>query len=161
MLPKIDTPVYTIKLLSTGESLKVKPYTVKQEKTLLVALESRDVDQIFESILTVIQDCLVDNTIDVRSLASFDVEGLFVAIRSRSVGEGVKLKIKCDQCETMNEHGFDLSEFHISSPPIYDYKVKLSSTIGFVAKYPSLTDMKGIINESKSAVDQLILVAAV
>lgn len=159
MLPKIDVPIYTIKLLSTGQDVRVTPYTVKQEKTLLLALESKDFDQIIEAILAAIQGCVVDD-VDVRTLPSFDVEALFVAIRSKSVGEGVQLKIKCEKCEAFNENAFDLTDFRLSGEVVKDYNVKVTPGVGFVAKYPSLTDMKGILDPSKSAIDQIILIAA-
>lgn len=159
MLPKIDSPVYSTKIQSTGESVRVRPYTVKQEKILLIALESKDVDQIIEAILTVIQDCVLDD-INVRKLPSFDVEGLFVAIRARSVGEKVKLRIKCEKCNAPNDTEHDLTDFELSHKPAEEFKVEISPTIGFATRYPSMSDIKGILDEDKSAIEQVIKVAA-
>lgn len=160
MLPRVDTPSYSILLPSTGQEVRIRPYTVKQEKTLLIALESKSFDQILESILTVVDDCVTSENVNVRVLPSFDLEALFIAIRSKSVGEGVQLRLKCESCEAPNDLSLDLNNHRLSSQPVKDNKIEVTPTIGFVTKYPSLVDLKGIITDDKAAIDQIIGIAA-
>lgn len=102
-LPKLnDVPYYTVVVPSTGVSTRYRPYLVKEEKVLLIALESGDMKQISNATIDLIKNCLEDN-IDIDSLSVFDIEYLFVKIRTKSVGETVNLNFLCSSCDTENE----------------------------------------------------------
>src|SRR6056300_156724 len=102
-LPKLnDVPYYTVVIPSTGVSTRYRPYLVKEEKVLLIALESGDMKQISNATIDLIKNCLEDN-INIDSLSVFDIEYLFVKIRTKSVGETVNLNFLCSSCDTENE----------------------------------------------------------
>ena len=104
-LPKINTPTYELVLPSTGKKIKYRPFLVREEKILIMAMESEDMNQITNAIIQIISDCLLNKDIKVESLATFDMEYLFLNIRAKSVGETVevnvtalmmvKLKLRC------------------------------------------------------------------
>ena len=90
MLPKIATPKYDMIVPSTGESIKYRPYLVKEEKILLIALESQDPEAVETAVLDIIKAC-IESPVDIKKLTTFDVEFMFVTLRSKSVGEGIKI----------------------------------------------------------------------
>ena len=95
MLPKIDVPVYSIKLLSTNKDVKFRPFTVKEEKLFLMANESSDIDTIIDTTKQVLNNCILSD-LDIETLPIFDIEYLFLNIRARSVSEVVELNFKCN-----------------------------------------------------------------
>ena len=95
-LPKIDVPIYSIKLLSNDKTLKFRPFTVKEEKLFLMANESEELDTVVDTIKQVINNCLLDE-FDVDSLPLFEVEHIFLNIRAKSISEIVNLKYKCNK----------------------------------------------------------------
>ena len=97
-LPKINTAKYETTIPSTGRAVEYRPYLVKEEKILMIALESQDQKQVLRAVKDVIESCVFDK-INVNNLAIFDVESLFISLRSKSVGEGVEVNIKCEECE--------------------------------------------------------------
>ena len=117
MLPKIATPKYDMIVPSTGETVTYRPYVVKEEKLLLIALESQSNEAIENAVVDIIKLC-VETPIDVNSLTTFDVEFIFVTLRSKSVGEGIKINPPCEHCEAPNEVKINLS-FLISFYPSF------------------------------------------
>ena len=100
-LPKIATPTYELVLPSSGRKVKYRPFLVKEEKILIMALESEDSKQITSAIKTVIRDCILTRGIKVEKLATFDIEYLFLNVRAKSVGETVEVNVTCpDDGET-------------------------------------------------------------
>ena len=100
-LPKIATPTYELELPSTGQSVKYRPFLVKEEKLLVLALESEDTKQITTAIKSVLKSCVLTKGIKVETLPTFDIEFLFLHIRGKSVGEELELRIICpDDKET-------------------------------------------------------------
>ena len=95
MLPKIDVPIYETKLISTGKTVKFRPFLVKEQKLFLISSQSDDINDMINSVKQVITNCVLDD-IDVDSLATFDIEHLFIQMRARSVGEIVNLKYNCN-----------------------------------------------------------------
>ena len=95
MLPKIDVPIYNVKLLSDGKDVKFRPFTVKEEKLFLMANESEDLITIVDTVKQVLNNCVLSD-FDIDSLPLFDIEHLFLNIRARSIGEVVNLKYKCN-----------------------------------------------------------------
>ena len=101
MLPKIATPKYDMIVPSTGKSITYRPYVVKEEKMLLIAMESQDEKQIENAVMNIIEEC-VESPLDINTLTNFDVEFMFVTLRAKSVGEGIELSPKCQHCEETN-----------------------------------------------------------
>ena len=95
MLPKIDVPVYDLKLISQSKKIRYRPFTVKEEKLFLMANESKEEETIINTVKQVINNCVLDE-IDVDSLPVFDLEYLFINLRAKSVGEEVKLNYQCN-----------------------------------------------------------------
>ena len=94
-LPKIATPTYELELPSTGKLIKYRPFLVKEEKVLILALESQDVKQITLAIKSVLKDCIITKGIKVEDLPSFDIEYIFLNVRGKSVGESIDLVVTC------------------------------------------------------------------
>ena len=98
-LPKIVTPTYELELPSTGETIQYRPFLVKEEKVLVIALESEDTKQITTAIKTVLKNCIKTKGIKVESLPTFDIEYLFLNVRGKSVGETIEVNITCPDDE--------------------------------------------------------------
>ena len=100
-LPKINTPTYELELPSTGKKIKYRPFLVREEKILLMALESEDMKQISSGIIQILNDCILTRGVKVQTLATFDIEYLFLNVRAKSVGESVEVSVTCpDDGET-------------------------------------------------------------
>ena len=112
MLPKLATPKYDMIVPSTGESITYRPYVVREEKVLLIAMESESDIAIENAVTDIIKLC-VESPIKVEDLTNFDVEFMFVTLRSKSVGEGIKVSSKCTECEESNEHKIDLEKIKV------------------------------------------------
>lgn len=135
-LPRLnDTPQYTITIPSTGEEVKFRPYLVKEEKVLLLASETQDIAQILNSIQQTISAC-VENDINIESLSTFDLEYMFMKIRSKSVGEKVEMVIPCPECETPVPFNFDIDEIAVDETD-FDRKVQLTDSISLDLRWPS------------------------
>ena len=137
-LPKIATPQYTLKLPSTGKNIKFRPFLVKEEKLLLMAMETSDENSTIETIKQIIKDC-TNITVPIDSLPTFDIEYIFLKIRSKSVGESSKVLLTApDDGETEVQVEINLAAIEISEDDEHDKTIKLSDTIGMVMRYPSL-----------------------
>ncbi|NBU97630.1 MAG: baseplate protein [Spirochaetia bacterium] len=139
-LPKITTPTYELTLSSNNKKIKYRPYLVKEEKILLLALESEDSQQITNAIKDVLQNCVLTKDIEIDTLPIFDIEYLFLNIRSKSVGEEIDLEVTCpDDNETTVK-----VKIHIDSikapvkPKNYSNKLNVDDSITIEFKYPSL-----------------------
>lgn len=160
-LPKIATPQYTLKLPSTGKQVKYRPFLVKEEKLLLMAMESEDEKQTIATIKSIISDCTdVKGMID--DLPTFDIEYLFLKIRAKSVGESSKVLITCpDDNETDVAVDIDLSAVEVVTDPQHNKKIELTDSVGIVMKYPSLdTFVKMNITGTGNEIDQVFDLAA-
>ncbi len=138
-LPKIATPTYELELPSTGESIQYRPFLVKEEKVLVIALESEDTKQITTAIKTVIKNCIKTKGIKVDSLPTFDIEYLFLNIRGKSVGEEIEVNIICPDDEvTEVSVTIDIDSIKIQKSDDHTNKIQLDDDIMMVMKYPSL-----------------------
>lgn len=139
-LPKInDVPKYTLTVPSTKKKITYRPFFVKEQKVLLIALESQDEDQILKATTDMIASCVEDN-INVTKLPTFDVEYIFTKIRSKSVGETSKVNIACSSCNEYNEVEINLEDIKIDIPS-KNNEIKLNDNYTLVMKYPSYTDI--------------------
>ncbi len=138
-LPKIATPTYELELPSTGQSVNYRPFLVKEEKLLVLALESEDTKQITTAIKAVLKSCVLTKGIKVEHLPTFDIEFLFLHIRGRSVGEEVELNVICpDDKETQVKVTLDLDDIKVEKNEEHEGKIKLDDNLMMELKYPSL-----------------------
>ena len=138
-LPKIATPTYELELPSTGETVQYRPFLVKEEKLLVIALESDDAKQITTAIKTVIKNCVITKGIKVEQLPTFDIEYLFLNIRGKSVGEDIEVNIVCpDDEETQVAVNINLDDINVQKSDDHTDKIKLDESIMMQMKYPSL-----------------------
>jgi hypothetical protein len=138
-LPKIATPTYELELPSTGETIQYRPFLVKEEKVLVIALESQDTKQITNSIKTVIKNCILTKGIKVESLPTFDIEYLFLNIRGKSVGEEIDVNIICpDDEETQVSVTINLDDIQVIKSDDHEKRIKLDKSIMMEMRYPSL-----------------------
>jgi len=138
-LPKISTPTYELELPSTGKNIRYRPFLVKEEKLLVIALESEDNKQITNAIKTVIKNCILTKDVKVETLPTFDIEYLFLNIRGKSVGEEVEVNIICpDDNETNVTVSINLDDIKVQKSEEHTNRIKVDSTIMMEMKYPSL-----------------------
>ena len=138
-LPKISTPLYELELPSTGETIQYRPFLVKEEKVLVIALESEDTKQITTAIKTVISNCIKTRGIKVEELPTFDIEYLFLNIRGKSVGEELDVKVTCpDDGETQVNMTINLDDIQVQKNDDHTKQIKLDDSIMMEMKYPSL-----------------------
>ena len=156
-LPKIATPTYELELPSTGESVKYRPFLVKEEKLLVIALESEDTKQITTAIKAVLKNCVLTKGIKVENLPTFDIEFLFLNIRGKSVGEELELNVTCpDDGKTEVPISIDLDDIQIQRTEGHTNKIKLDDSLMMELKYPSLEQFikNNFDFNEKNAMDQ-------
>jgi len=154
-LPKLDTPTYQLKVPSTGESVSYRPYLVKEEKILMMAMESNDTNQMMSAVKNVIRSCTSD-AVDVNTLAMFDIEYIFSQLRAKSVGEVSTIKVNCRKCGSSNEVDVNLENVRVDIPESDVQTIALTDTVGVSLRYPSVDAMiKAQADESKSDVDRV------
>jgi len=156
-LPKIVTPRYELELPSTEEKITYRPFLVKEEKVLVIALESEDTKQITNAIKTVIQSCIITKGIKVEKLPTFDIEYLFLNIRGKSVGEEIEVNIICpDDKETQVPVTIDLDDIQIQRNDNHSNQIKIDPKIMMEMKYPSLDQFiqNNFDFSDKNAMDQ-------
>ena len=140
-LPKIATPSYELELPSTGKTITYRPFLVKEEKLLVIALESEDTKQITNAIKAVIRACVLTKGIKVETLPTFDIEYLFLNIRGKSVGEDLDVKLICpDDNETEVDITISLDDIQIQKPEGHSNQLKLDNNLMMELKYPSLNE---------------------
>ena len=140
-LPKIATPTYQLELPSTGKTVTYRPFLVKEEKVLVIALESEDNKQITNAIKAVLKSCVQTKGIKVEQLPTFDIEYLFLNIRGKSVGEELEVNIICpDDGETSVPVYVSLDENEIYKEKGHTNKIKLDDNLMMEMKYPSLDE---------------------
>jgi len=140
-LPKIATPSYELELPSTGKTIQYRPFLVKEEKLLVIALESQDTKQITNAIKAVIRSCILTKSVKVEELPTFDIEYLFLNIRGKSVGEDIDVKIICpDDEETEVNVNVNLDDIQIQKSENHSNKISLDKNLMMELKYPSLNE---------------------
>ena len=155
-LPKIDLPIYQLQLKTSNKMVKFRPFVVKEEKLLMMAMESNDFDTIMDSIKQVINNCLLDK-LDIDDLPLFELEHLFLNIRARSVGENVELSYICQNVIEERRCGgemlvnVDLLKVDLSAPTINPI-IKLTDNIGIKLKFPTL-EISKVISGNAGDVD--------
>lgn len=135
-LPKINHPVYDLTLPSSGQKIKYRPFLVKEEKILLMAMQGEDPEEIINSIKQVISNCIVTENIEVDDLTTFDIEYLFIKIRAKSVNNIISLTYKDLEDEKRYDVEVNLDEVEIRKDPNHTNKIEISNTMGFYLNYP-------------------------
>ena len=138
-LPKINTPTYQLTLPSNNKKIKYRPFLVREEKILILALESSDAKQISSSIVEIMADCIETKGVDITKLPSFDIEYLFLNIRAKSVGESVDVNITCpDDNKTSVEATINIDDIKVKKTKGHNNIIKLDDTYSMKLKYPSM-----------------------
>jgi len=137
-LPKISTPIYELVLPSTGKTIKYRPFLVKEEKVLIIALESQDTKQITNAIKQVLKDCILTRGIKVEELPTFDIEYIFLNVRGKSVDEKLDLIVTCSDGETQVPVVVYIDEIEVQKNPEHSADIKLDKKLVLRMKYPSL-----------------------
>lgn len=138
-LPKISTPTYELELPSTGKTVKYRPFLVREEKLLVIALESEDTTQITTAIKDVIKNCIQSRGVEVETLPTFDIEFLFLNIRAKSVGEEIEVNIICPDDETTTVPvTINVDDIQVQKDKAHTNKIKIDDSLMMEMKYPSL-----------------------
>ena len=137
-LPKLNTPTYELEVPSTDEKIKYRPFLVKEEKILMIAMESKDNTQIVNAVKDIVQSCTFDK-LDIVNLPMFDVEYIFLQIRAKSVGEVSKLKLLSpDYKKTYVEVEVDLTKVEVQVDDNHSNKIELTNEMGMIMTYPTI-----------------------
>ena len=157
-LPEIATPIYTLTIPSTKKKVKYRPFLVKEQKLLILAMENEDQEQILDAITNTIKACLITK-IDMATLALFDIEYLFLQIRARSISEEIEMRVTCgDDGETTVDVKFMVDDVKVNFPKGHTNIIKLSDDLTIEMQYPDL-DYFAKINFMDEKVDEYELVA--
>ena len=149
MLPKIDVPTYEIELPSNKEKITVRPFTVKEEKLLLIALESEDPEEITKTVKQVINNCLIKGKVEIEKLPFFDIDFLFIFLRAKSIGESIEVNLTCNNevdghvCGNVFPTMMDISKCEIERADLSN-DIKLSEKQGVRLRYPNYAEMKRV-----------------
>jgi hypothetical protein len=161
-LPKIDVPIYEIKVPSTGNMVKVRPFLVKEEKLLLMSVESNDTADIIKTTKQVINNCLLE-PLEIDKLPFFDIDYIFIALRAKSIGEKIEVSYTCNndtengKCGGVFDADIDVSKCEIEKNESVDTTIKLSEKLTMKMKYPTYEIMK-LINSNESVIERKLRV---
>lgn len=165
-LPQPTLPIYELTIPSTGEPIRVRPFLVKEEKLLLMALQSNDDNDVIQTTKDVIRACILDDDINIDKLPFYDVDYLFVALRAKSVGNAIDIKFTCKNVDdTGNVCGatfpakIDAANVKVKKPDVSD-TISLGNNITIKMKVPSYVAMRKILDSDGDLDKQVHLVAA-
>lgn len=159
-LPKIDVPTFTLTIPSTKKELGFRPFLVKEEKILLMAQQGTETDMI-SAIKQIINNCCLDK-LDVDTLATFDLEYLFLKLRGKSVNNIIELKFKDNEDEKVYDFQIDLDKIEVTFPEENNPKIKINDKLGIIMKYPSVNATQSVMNvEDRAEMFNKILVNSV
>ena len=157
-LPEIATPIYTLTIPSSKKRVKYRPFLVKEQKLLILAMENEDQEQILDAITNTIKACLITK-LDMSTLALFDIEYLFLQIRARSISEEIEMRVTCaDDGETTVDVKFMVDDVKVNFPKGHTNIIKLDDDLTIEMQYPDL-DYFAKINFMDEKVDEYELVA--
>jgi hypothetical protein len=167
-LPKIDVPIYEVRIPSSGKNIRFRPFTVKEEKLFLMAAQGDDTKTSINTIVQVLNNCILDD-IDVEKMPLFDIEYLFLNLRARSISEVVELSYKCNnivpddsgtdkRCNNVVNINVNVLEIQPTIDPLHTTKIELSDKLGLVMRYPNMNFLNtDIAKDEFSIVIDLIL----
>ena len=141
-LPKLTTPTYELEIPSTDEKIKFRPFLVKEEKILMMAMESKKSADIVQAVKEIVEECTF-NKINISDMPMFDIEYIFLQIRSKSVGEVSKIRVLCpDDGKTYANLDLDLNEVKVQVGDDHTNKIELNNGMGIIMKYPTIDSFK-------------------
>lgn len=165
-LPKIDVPTYELTLPSTGKTVRVRPFLVKEEKLLLMALASKDDNTIIETTKQIVNNCMLTKGVDVEKLPFFDVDYLFIALRAKSVGEAIEVNFTCNhRTEDGSKCGFifgakiDIANVEVLNKE-HEKTIQLTDKLTVKMRYPSYDVMKRITDKDDELTNKIRIIAA-
>ena len=159
-LPQINTPTYELEVPSTGEKLKYRPFLVKEEKILMIAMEAEEQSGIINAVKEIVKACTFDK-FDVSKLPIFDVEYVFLNIRAKSVGEVSKIKLKCpDDEKTLVETEIDLTQVNVEMKDGHTNKIELTDEMGIIMTYPSIDTFANTGAETITAANMITVISS-
>ena len=157
-LPKLNSPIFELKLPSTGNTIKYRPFTVKEEKILLVAQQSGELKDVINSVVQIINNCMLDE-LDVESLPMFDIEYIFLNLRSKSVSNVTTVRLKDPKDDKTYDVEVNLDEIEVKKDKNLKSTVELTDEIGVTLQYPSIRDMQNLnvsINDNTEVAYKLV-----
>jgi hypothetical protein len=143
-LPKIDTPIFEMTIPSQDKAIKFRPFLVKEEKILLIAQQSDSDKDIILAIKQILNNCIIDSDFDVDSLATFDLEYMFLKLRARSVNNVIEVSYRDIEDDKVYTFEIDLDEVEIQKTETQSNKIKINDEIGMIMKYPSVQTINNI-----------------
>jgi hypothetical protein len=160
-LPKIAAPTFSLVLPSNQKEVIFRPFLVKEEKALLIAMESKDTDHMNRAMLDVLKSCIISEEIDIEKLPSFDIEYLFLKIRSKSVGEKVNLSYrhvdgvnyKGEPCTAVTNVEINLDDIEVEFAKEHSALIKLTDNLTLKMRYPTLADIKSSVSANVDEID--------
>lgn len=164
-LPKIDVPIYELKLPSNGQEVRFRPFLVKEEKLLLMAVKSNDANEIIKVTKQVINNCLIDSNVNVDTLPFFDMDCLFIAMRAKSVGENVEVNFVCQSDIETGKCGgkfavkIDISNVETERKEDISSDIQFTNNLMFKMKYPSYSIIK-LLNDNDDSLEKKIKIIA-
>jgi len=147
-LPKIDTPTFMLDLPSTKKAIKYRPFTVKEEKILLTALQSGESREINEAIKQIISNCIVSNDVDINNLTNYDAEYIFLNLRSKSVSNVVNINVTDPDDEQQYETEIDLDKIEVQFDKEHKYEIVLNEQITLMMKDPTFEMISNIESDN-------------
>ena len=160
-LPQVVLPTYELEIPSNGKKIKYRPFVVKEEKLLLLALETEDEKEIENAVKTLLKGC-IQSRVKIEDLAIFDLEYIFLQIRAVSVGEVVEMNVTCkDDNETQVRYNLNLTEVRVNKPEGHSSKIMLSDDLGIIMKYPAWKEfVTGSIMGQSATADGIVDIVA-
>ena len=158
-LPTQKLPKYRIKMPSTGESVSYRPFVVKEQKVLMIAMESGEYSMVADAIKHIVHECTF-NTIDVENLSVFDLTYVFLNIRAKSVGETAEPLISCDACGHQNPVVVELTKIKVKNNKNHNKKISLDNDFGIVMKYPRINPDIGDVESASNIANAPIMAVA-
>jgi len=162
-LPTLSVPSYELALPSTGKTIKYRPFLVKEEKILLLAMESEDPKEIESAVKDTLKNCILSRGIKIDNLASFDLEYIFLKIRSVSAGEDIKMRVTCiDDGVTQVTVDINIDDVQVQKPEGHTNKIILQDDVGMIMKYPGIDQFIQItlLNKDLTTTDELFVLIA-
>lgn len=165
MLPVIDLPTYDIKVPSTGKTIKIRPFKVKEEKLLLMAAESNDSQEIINTTKQILKNCILTEDIDIEKLPFFDIDYIFIALRAKSVGESIDIKFTCNNlvdnyiCGHIFPAKIDITNCKIENPEV-KMTIEIGKNTSFKMKWPTYSSLKTIVDSDKDIDKELHIIAS-
>lgn len=145
-LPRLDAPQYDLTLYN-GDNIKFRPFLVKEQKLLLLALEENDQNHVLNAMKQIISNCIFDQ-VDVNDLPTFEIENIFLRLREKSVGEQIDLRLMCtdDECKGQTPYTLDLTEIKYNMDDVPSKTIQISTNVYLNMRYPTMSNVEDINN---------------